>query len=74
MPPQHLSIILRTLLSLQDFAVTHIPTVAKSRSVLIQTWEKFKLSLYYPVDVTLKLGEQDLNQTSCELWLLHPSC
>lgn len=74
MSPQHLSIILRTFISLQDFAVTHIPTAAKSRSALIQTRENFKLSLFYPVEVTLKLREQMSNQTSRKLWLLHPAC
>lgn len=74
MAPWHLSIILRILISLQDSAVTHTPTVAKSHSALIQTRENFKSSLFYPVEVTLKLKEQDLNQTSCELWLLGLSC
>lgn len=46
MSSQHFSIILRTL-SLQHFAVSHIPTVAE-RPLCFQNWEKFKLSLFLP--------------------------
>lgn len=41
---QHFSIILRAL-SLQHFAVSHVPTVAK-RPLCFQKWEKFKLSVF----------------------------